>query len=89
MADATERKTWFMIARADSLDPDHSLKYRGAVVLYPSAELAESERVKLLPPERQDDYQVAPAKLLIGPENGWRVVPTELLSAMEKDWRKD
>jgi len=87
MADA-EHKTWYMIARADSLDPEHSLKYRGAVVLYPSEGMADDEKSKLVPPERQSDYQVVPAKLFVGLENGWRIVPVELLAAMEKDWRK-
>jgi len=87
MADA-EHKTWYMIARADSLDPEHSLKYRGAVVLYPSQEIADSEKAKLVPPARQDEFQVVPAKLFVGLENGWRIVPVELLAAMEKNWRK-
>ena len=77
-----------MIARADDLDPERSLTFRGAVVLYPSRGTADWEKRELLPPERQDEYRVVPAKLFVALEDGWRVVPVEMLSAMEDGWRK-
>lgn len=83
-----DQKDWFLIARAGDLNPEHSLRYRGAVMLYPSQPVAETEKARLVPPERQADYQVVPAKLFVGLENGWRIVPTELLAAMEKGRQK-
>jgi len=49
---------------------------------------AESERTRLVPPERQDQFEVVPAKLFIGLEDDWRVVPVEMLSALEKGCKK-
>ena len=84
----SDRKTWFMISRVDDLDPAHSLTYRGAVVLYPSEEMAEDEKTKLVPPERQHEYQIVPAKLFVGLEDDWRIVPAEMLATMEKGCQK-
>lgn len=84
----TDQKTWFMIAKAGDLNPEHSLKYRGAVILYPSQGMANGEKSRLVPPERQNDYQVVPAKLFVALENDWRVVPAEALAALEKGCKK-
>jgi len=84
MVDA-DLKTWYLIAATGDPKPENSLTYRGGIVLYPSEEMAQGEMVRLIPPDRRDQFEVVPAKVFVALEGSWRIVPVEMLALMEKD----
>lgn len=83
-----DQKKWFVIAAKDDPDPERSLKYRGAVVLYPKEEMAMSDRDRLVPESRQGEYEIIPARLIVTLGEDWRIVPAEALAALEEGCQK-
>lgn len=83
-----DQKEWFVIAAKGDPDPERSLKYRGAVVLYPEEQMAASDRDRLVPESRRGEYEIIPANLIVTLGEDWRIVPAEMLATLEKGCQK-